>query len=244
MITLQEPELQFLIPRWLEYRDALPSGELFLPDCCKIISTANFESEFSLFKQYPTPLLAGDLLGKAFFESRSEAGDLARYLLTNPNTREPTKRLARRILGIGEISVPQTMDYSKKISALKDELRIFPKNPVRWIDLARLYTIVSQKASAERALRIALALAPEDRFCIRAAARFYFHYHDYPAADDLFRGKQLRLRDPWLLATAASAAALANKPSPLPRKLLLDITSPRCYFRTPNYSKHLECTNG
>ena len=48
-------------------------------------------------------------------------------------------------------------------------------NPIVWVELARLYIMHDQVEKAERALLTALHLAPDNRFVLRSATRFFIH---------------------------------------------------------------------
>ena len=82
-----------------------------------------------------------------------------------------------------------------------------------WVDLARLYTILGQTPSADRTIRVALELAPEDRFVLRSAARYVVHFDDPQAAQRLLNGARATRVDPWLIAAEISVAQVAKRRS-------------------------------
>jgi Flp pilus assembly protein TadD len=87
-----------------------------------------------------------------------------------------------------------------------------------WTDLAREYTILAQFAPAEKALRVALSLAPHDRFVLRSAARFYLHWNRRDEAHDMLRRNRRTSSDPWLLASEIAVADLAGRNSRFVRR--------------------------
>ena len=220
-MTNLEPDIhRWVIPRWLQYKRIIATGELFIPWRPTTIVRSTFAEQFRRFRLEPAPLLASDLLGQAIMEGRdAEAKQLAQYLLKQSSIRPPTRRIAEKTLGIlPVIDEGPATEIARSIQVLKRRLSESPQDAVSWIDLARLYTIAGQREKAESAIRIALALAPFDRFCLRAAARYFIHCQRFPDGVEMFRNRKGSLHDPWILATAASMAALANAPSPLPKR--------------------------
>ena len=225
MIIGGSKENGVVIPRWLSYKDAAVSGELAIPASKEITFARDFTADLNLFTQSPTVFLAADLLGLAFLDNRPEAPELARYLQKNGVLSKPAGRLVRRVLGQSSEAPIQDTSVRLAIARLRSDLHRFPRNSSKWVDLARCYTACGQNGPALKALRTAVALAPQDRFCVRALCRFFIHTRDYTAAHEFFKAHSELLKDPWLLAPAASIASLADKPSPLPRLLSVDITS-------------------
>jgi Flp pilus assembly protein TadD len=94
-------------------------------------------------------------------------------------------------------------------------LRRYPRDSIAWVDLARLYTILGQKVQAERALMRALALAPNDRFTLRSAARYFLHVGDRERALSLIRETPASRSDPWLIAPEIAISLIAGRSSVL-----------------------------
>lgn len=220
MIALRN-ERQHVVPRWLSYDDAVGSGELDKTrkqDAESVPHDNSFDSDFETFQKSPAILLASDLMGRALvLEDSKRAAVLACHILDDGKSPEVTLRVARSILGV-EKRLNLVEGFREKVGSLKKRLAQFPRNPIAWTELARVYTILNEDDKARLAIITALGLAPSDRYCVRAAARFYMHLHDKESAYLLFRNRSERLRDPWILATAASTAIWAGKPSMLPKK--------------------------
>jgi Flp pilus assembly protein TadD len=79
------------------------------------------------------------------------------------------------------------------------------------MDLAYLYAVRGVYVKADRAVRIALNLAPSNRFILRSAARFFVHVDRPDAAHDLIRRSPGYKEDPWLLAAEVSVALAAKR---------------------------------
>jgi tetratricopeptide (TPR) repeat protein len=228
----------FVIPRWLAYRDAQGSGELSIPGSKEITFAEDFARDIAEFRRAPSLLVAADLLGLAFLDDRPEAVELAKYLAAMPGLRMPTARVVAKVLGTPSTApAAAEKDLSVTISRLKADLRKFPRNAAKWVDLARCYTACGQNGPALRALRVAVGLAPHDRFSNRALCRFFIHAGDYDSAHEIFRRTPQLLKDPWLLAPAASVASMVSKPSPLPRRINTETQSDQEAF---HYSELFE----
>ena len=78
--------------------------------------------------------------------------------------------------------------------------------------------VKSQKA--ERAIRAALQLAPNNRFVLRSAARF-IHIGEPEIARTLLVGAEAIQSDPWLMASEIAIAEFLGKPSRLPKNRVL-----------------------
>jgi len=66
-------------------------------------------------------------------------------------------------------------------------------------------------------MRVALALAPENRFILRAGARFLVFNEDPSAAHWLLSRSDAARHDPWLTAAEIAVADVAKQPPQLVR---------------------------
>ena len=209
-----------VLPQWRTFKDALTKGELGSPSTRKVkgIDPSPFiqekESDWKVNKGLPFAL---DLISAAMvFDVRTPAvTEAAEFLLASEDrVHRIGVKLAKSVLGIHDAVAGDSPPQSRiqVINALKQQKakRINqPRNAFVWTDLARLYTILGQLNQAHTALKIALALEPNERFVIRSAARFLHHVKAHDEALALLRRNPKTRDDPWLLAaeTAASAAA-------------------------------------
>jgi hypothetical protein len=92
---------------------------------------------------------------------------------------------------------------------------IIHKIRITWIEVGRYYAILGQSAKAERAIKNALFLSPENRFILRNMARFFVHLGNdgIAFAHDVLRKSKLTNSDPWLLSTEISLATLRGRNS-------------------------------
>ena len=98
-----------------------------------------------------------------------------------------------------------------QIRSVKSRLRRHPRNGLLWVDLARLYTMIGTDRPAVRAMRIALAIAPDDRFTLRSAARLHVHLSDPEKAGHILRRSDATRTDPWLRAAEIAIAGVMDR---------------------------------
>ena len=79
------------------------------------------------------------------------------------------------------------------------------------MDLAHAQTVLGQGEKAREAVRVALALAPENRFVLRSAARFFVHIGDVEQGLQVLRRSQLVRSDPWVMAAELSLSGVARR---------------------------------
>ena len=95
-------------------------------------------------------------------------------------------------------------DFNKGISLMKKEVRSYPRDHIRWIDLAFFYSAIGQNHKSEKCTEIALALNSENRFVLRSSSRFFLHI-DKPEKALYFLRKSANAKtDPWLIACEIS----------------------------------------
>jgi len=100
-----------------------------------------------------------------------------------------------------------------RIKLLKKDVTEFPYNPILWVELSRCYSILGQEKQALKAMKIAVQLAPENRFVLRCATRLFSHYGELELAHDILRKNEITNFDPWLTSAEISVAMLKGKTS-------------------------------
>lgn len=112
------------------------------------------------------------------------------------------------VVGLGfQLDTRETLQ--SQIRVLKKQIAQSPRNPIQLAELARLYSRVGQMEQAKKALSVACALAPNSRFVVRAAARFFVHVHDYPKAIAIL--DKANQNDPWVQASRVSIYDLSGR---------------------------------
>jgi tetratricopeptide (TPR) repeat protein len=136
----------------------------------------------------------------------------ARALIERPEKAPPLAlRLAHRILQKAAPRPDDTqVNWRERVASSRTFLNSFLDDPIEWVDLALAHTILGNKTAAERAIRVALLLAPHNRFVLRASARLYVHNEDLEHAQSILTRNPATVYDPWLLS-AEIAIASARK---------------------------------
>ncbi len=103
---------------------------------------------------------------------------------------------------IGGIGLDLHGDFHKQqIANLKRILKVYPRNAIVYADLAFYYTLLNQHEKAKRYMEIAIAIAPNNRFVLRSAARLFVHFDDPQKALHYLRSSELAKYDPWITST-------------------------------------------
>ena len=173
------------------------------------------------FRSEKTVWHASDLLGSAFLlEDRDAASEGARFILEHPEeVPSLVMALAQYVLSGSTEGSP----FLRKVEVeWKEQLRLsrrlasaHPNNAVPWLDLALSHTVLGNRTAADRAVRTALSLAPNSRFILRSATRFFIHQEDLERAHNLLIKNQATLGDPWLLSAEIAVASARSRSSRL-----------------------------
>ena len=165
-------------------------------------------------------------------EAGSVAADVARGVLAAaaaimPDARDAAERLAVRRTGLMtagdglEATVSSRFPHlvraqvAAKILRLRRRVVDDPRNVLCWLELGRNYARLGQTDKATRAIRSALAVAPDHRFVLRSAARFFLHAGEAEQAHDILRRSRATPHDPWLLAAEIAVATVVDRSSRL-----------------------------
>lgn len=108
---------------------------------------------------------------------------------------------------------PELNWYKSKIREIKNYLAVYDRNPILWVDLAFLYTVLDMNDKASRCIQVATTLGKENRFVLRSAARFYVHTREPDLALGLLRASRTGKLDPWLVSTEISLCEHFKLPS-------------------------------
>lgn len=109
--------------------------------------------------------------------------------------------------------VENAYPFQEPIQRLRALLKYSPDNTLALLDYAQLQTALGKIKSAERALRTALALSPDNRTVLRTFARFYVHTQRPDAAHQLIKRHARTPQDPWLMASEIALADAAETES-------------------------------
>lgn len=219
-----------VIPRWRTFSATLSLGELHSN---KSASGPVEDPEHLLsarLLQWHTHRTAGhaaDLVGAALSVGRPGlAADAATFLRQQERSVSPwVLEIAERTLGqrdsgdTADTVPPESAQAEFRLQArrYRQWLRTEPRDPISWVDLARIYATLGVRNQAARCMTVAVQLADENRFVLRAAARLWIHLDDPERAHDLLARADGSRRDPWLLAAEIATCAAARRPQKLIR---------------------------
>lgn len=211
-----------VVPRWRASKDAAISGETSpLRAKSQLVS---FEGDLARVRhelaESPTPGVAADALGIALLAGDTELAARAKRVLSS-NLNEIPSRLRELVEtekgSASQIPISHTenlpSDSGQEIHRIRALVRQYPKSPLHYLDLARSYATLGQHEKAERAVSVALTLAPGHRHVLRASSRFYITNDQPDVAHRLLVKSEATKYDPWLISAEISAAQVANKSS-------------------------------
>ncbi len=101
------------------------------------------------------------------------------------------------------------------LSRTRNLTRIELRNPIVWVDLSRLYAFFGQEDKAEKAMIVALELAPDNRYVLRSATRLFIHFEKHEKALYYLRKSDATKSDPWLISAHIATSSMMNRYSPL-----------------------------
>ncbi len=239
MAVIYEIKKRRVIPNWRDYKRTLQIGELGLIHPNNLdINIDRIVKDWSYTKNIGT---AAELVGAAFISDKSNFSELDDAIsLIKKNSRNSSSTLLSLVEEIEGKANDQKSDTTSKIILEKDvdtidEFQAFINNkslfkvinrtkkrsknevfnPIVWVELARLYTMHGQEEKAERALLTALHLAPDNRFVLRSATRFFIHTDQYDKALFYLRKSRSLKHDPWLISAHIATSSIMDRFSPL-----------------------------
>ena len=223
MAQLVDDQKRQLVPRWWPLRIAVWLGllEPTTPVHGSVAvrpSSGELEQLREDWERHRSPVHAAELVDAAFVSQQPEmAADAAKFLL-GTDASVQTRALANALLSHDDegdlASESQVIDKRtrwRRIAAARRSLRRTVNDPIRWTELAREYSLLGQEGPALDALRRATALAPANRFVLRAATHFLIHTGDADQAVRLLRRARRTREDPWLAAAEIAASQAAGR---------------------------------
>lgn len=228
-----------VVPRWRPFGETLIHGELtFLLKSSPFEFDENRLSELLLdWKENPTLSFASDLLSIAFaFDKSGIAEDAASFVVEHPNSPQAARDIAEIYLGKFNNPNPEPLNAPPdanadhitpntkyispfdriqivQIQKIKESLRVYPRNPIQWCNLSLRYTSMGELTKAEKAMKIALTLAPDNRFVLRSASRFFLHLGEREFARNILTRSSLIDKDPWVMSAEIAISDASKRTS-------------------------------
>lgn len=200
---------------------SVTSGDLALPKKTNKKPASDLSPELKKrlesWRRDPNILTAAEAVETAIVDGvEHEAVRPARSLvMQNSAATALVRRQAATVLrrtGHGDevpVDFQNTPDFPIKIA--RSRTRQFPRDAFAWADLARALVIERKDFDSQRAMAIALQLAPNNRHVLRAATRLFVHVDDAERAHDLLKKNAATKHDPWLMAGEIAVSALAER---------------------------------
>jgi tetratricopeptide (TPR) repeat protein len=215
-----------VIPKWLEYPKAIKKGELVVqrrtPFVVNKATKKCIQIDLDEFKANQTPEMACRLMGAGIVIGDNQlARDMAVFLVKKGGWVDSLSiKLADKILNIGS-DIEQVSEADVRISHLRKWISEYPNSAIAWIELSRAFTIKGQDEKAKRAAKIALQLAPYDRYIVRCAVRLFLHTSDFDIAWHYIKRASKHHFDPWIKATEVNVALISEHNTPDIKKFIL-----------------------
>ncbi|WP_344070693.1 hypothetical protein [Microbacterium sediminicola] len=154
----------------------------------------------------------------AYQVSQSVIAPVARALEAVSDEGSSLWKFAREAIGPRDEQTNNDVEMSSidaharlQLRALRRAMRRSPRRATFRIDAALAHATLGNKVSANREARIALDLAPTNRFVVRSAARLLISQDKPDEAVWVLRRSGIHLHDPWILAPLLSAMQLAGR---------------------------------
>ncbi|HTZ87268.1 MAG TPA: tetratricopeptide repeat protein [Solirubrobacteraceae bacterium] len=211
-----------VIPRWRSLEATAHHGELGSAGADRgaraLQPTVGLHERAREFREQRSLSFAADLLAASLvLGPTAETTEAAQLIVAAPAAsamlrRAATWALERRDRVPDETDSPET--DGQRVRALRQGLRNNPRNALRWAELSRHHINQGHERKAQMAMRIAINIAPYDRYVLRSSVRLWTHLKDpEQAVRSLTHARDLVRRDPWLLASEIAATATAEKQS-------------------------------
>jgi tetratricopeptide (TPR) repeat protein len=207
-----------IVPRWRSFSRTVARGEF---DSLRSRSTPArrdeaFEKKLREWEQNPTLPFATEVVAGAVVLGREqEAGDAANFVISMGDNASPSVRRLADLVARPSVSDAEEGEDPIPVRGLRERLSEDPRNSVAWVDLALHFSKVGALRKARRAMDVAVELAPNSRFVLRSAARFFVHVGDPERAWFALLRSQATPIDPWLIASEIAVQAVLGKASDL-----------------------------
>lgn len=212
-----------VVPRWRPSSLIAQSAEArATPPPGRVDATDEIRRKISEFEATPSVPIAAELMFLGITGQNDNIARRAAQLILDHEARIGATQLvktARRVIGAADTE-RVAMHGADFIRRARKLLSIDYRNPVLLMDVARELTVRRRTGQALRYVQTALALAPQSRFILRSAARFFLHVDDAGRAHDILRKSPLFEHDPWIRASEIAVATVRNRTSSIAKQTL------------------------
>lgn len=213
-----------VIPRWRSLNRTptfeLRSSARRAPESC--LSANLHKQAVERWERYQTLEDAAEVVdGALIFGLTPKASTAAQQILSPNSEAMPfAQRAARRLLGqqsseqsptiIDNLDSQIDRPY-ETIRRLKRRLRQCPRDAITAMEMARIHSIIGQVDRACSYVERALKSAPDNRYILRSAARFFLYSTDKERALHTVQHSNAVRSDPWVQAAEVAICSLLDK---------------------------------
>ncbi|MBU1100739.1 MAG: hypothetical protein KKA84_10085 [Bacteroidetes bacterium] len=236
MAIFLEKKNRNVIPNWRSFRNTVKLGELDGKISTDIIRNVkpDITDLINDWELHKTIGVAADIIGVALFSrqrNHKTVTEIANFIIQNSDkSTHAMINTANELLNTNAKTENSIIEYNTfedfkdelklnfhfvKISQIKKALIRNPNNPIAWVELSRLYTIVGNIIKAKRAMLNALFLSPNNRFVLRSMIRFFVHIGEIDFAYKFLTKSEGIKSDPWLITNEISLSTILGKGSKL-----------------------------
>lgn len=186
-------------------------GELAFPppDTPKSLDHGLDEAEED-WNRYRTPVYAAEFAGAAIIAGVPERAKSTVAILST--TAGLQQELGKSLTGY--LAPDQLTFMIDEITGSRSQLVRDPRNAIAWVDLGRVQMSRGHVRAARKSIDVALNLAPQNRFILRAAATCYAAIDDPDRAAFILAPIAAASSDPWIMSAEIAVSSLSGgKPS-------------------------------
>lgn len=202
-----------LLPRWRAHKDGLAVGEFGGTGKSAQIATeeaVGLQEKLASWQENGSIADAVDVVAAAMLSNSFDKAQQALEKLRNVAGKHAAVAVLadaatvdvpwRRGLAISD-SIPSFGNKPyENINRLRKNLIEYPRNAFLWNALSRAYVSLGNSDRSVRSMEVALALAPQSRYIVRAATRLFIHLKKIGRAHDLLLKFPGMTADPWILS--------------------------------------------
>lgn len=233
MIENDELDDRHVLPRWISISRARTQGMFARPGATVLSRSweiSHAENERSIETSLDTcrrawslsgdPQAGEEFLAIAFIAGREfdrDVQDAAFSVASNDGSGPFMRSFAKCILE-GTVRDPlegfahDAAHIREGIRQRKILLRLNPRDGLLLAETALLHINIGQGDKSRALLKRAAALAPNSRYVLRSAARFYCHVNEPEQALTLLQQSPKHQTDPWLKSAELAISSLCGKP--------------------------------
>ena len=145
----------------------------------------------------------------------------AKFILSSELNLKSTRlfRVATQLV-MPDVIVTRETDPKEFVRESRLLLGLDYRNPILLMDVAHALTSLGEPKAALKYVRSALVLAPQSRFVVRAAARYFLHTKDLERAHSVLCSFPMLSVDPWVLASEIAVSTVRGKTSTFAKKAM------------------------